>query len=412
MMRYAPSAASPSRASLVCCVAVAFAVNPDCGSSTRPSPPSPPALAPDTARDQHIARISSALDAVIAQAERQPQNPLIFSATHPLAHEAWIDRFPRDRQEQFLDGLIEAGVHRIDINIGLFPWWDGPMIAGVEGNRTRAIETYDRLAGRIRARGLQLVFDPQYSQVYHRLSFDEFAEAAIRVYGVVAARYRPDTLIVVHEPTIMAARMGQTVSPQQWLSFTDRTIRAVKAASPGTRTGVGGIFTEAALLAALMDVPGVEVLTLDIYDIFALPRYADLVTLAKLKGKAVYIEETWRTPFSTDEGLSPEQRYSAGIGMEVFQALDVKWLRALSLWASALNLEAVTPYWTQTLFKYVPQGGDGIDPAYNAAVMDAVGNNERTGTFFGFRDIIRASVPPRLMDVAPALGLRETPQKP
>ena len=359
-----------------------------------------------------MAQLNAALDQVIAQSERLPQNPLIFSATHPLAHEAWIDRFPRERQEQFLEGLIEAGVHRIDINIGRFPGWDGPMIPGVTGNRARAIETYDLLVGRIRARGLQLVFDPQYSPVYHRLSFEEFTEAAVRFYAVVAARYRPDTFIVIHEPTIMAARMGQTVSGQQWLSFTDRTIRAVKAASPSTRTGVGGIYTEAALLAALIDVPGVEVLTLYIYDIFALPRYADLVTLAKLKGKAVYIEETWRTPFSTDPGLSPEQRYSAGVGIDVYQALDVKWLRALSLWASALNLEAVTPYWLQTLFKYVPQGGDGIDPVYNTEVMEAVGNNQRTATFFGFRDIIRASVPPRRQDVAPSLGLRDEPGKP
>jgi hypothetical protein len=410
MRRCAASAARPNRAGLVCCVAVAFALNANCGSSNEPSP-SPPTPAPDnTARDQFIARLNFTLDQVIAQLVRLPQNPLIFSANHPLAHEAWVDRFPRDRQEQFLDGLIEAGVHRIDINIGLFPWWDGPMIPGVAGNRTRAIETYDLLVARIRARGLQLVFNPQYSGVYHRLSFDEFTEAALRVYSVVAARYRPDTIIVIHEPTTMAGRLGQNVSPQQWVSFADRAIRAVKAASPRTRTGVGGLYTEANYLNALTDVPGVEVMTLDIYEIDALPQYTDLVTMARLKGKDVYIAETWRTPFSTNPGLSPDERGAAGIGIDAYQALDVKWLRALSLWAGALNLEAITPYWVQTLFRYVSQGGDGVDPAYNAVVMEAVGNNERTGTFFGFRDIIRASVPPRRLDLDRAL--HDAPKEP
>ena len=404
MRRFGVSETSPDRAGLVCCVVFAFALSPDCGSSTRPSPPSTPAPVPETAaRDQYIAQLNASLDQVIAQARRLPLHPIIFSANHPLAHEAWIDRFPRDRQERFLDGLIEAGVHRIDINIGLFPWWDGPMIPGAGGNRARAIETYDLLVGRIRARGLQLAFNPQYSPVYHRLSFEEFAEAAIRVYSVVAARYQPDTLIVLHEPTTMAGRLGQTVSVQQWATFTDRAIRAVKAASPRTRTGVGGLAAEAEYLTVLTDVPGVEVMTLDIYELGALPRYTDLVAMAKQKGKQVYIEETWRTPYSTDPTLSPEERGAAGIGMDVYQALDVKWLGAMALWASALNLEAVTPYWTQTLFKYVPQGGHGIDQAYNALVMEAVGNNERTATFFGFRDIIRASVPPRRQDLNPGV---------
>jgi hypothetical protein len=384
----------------MCCVAFVLALSANCDDTKGPTSPTPSAPVPDnTARDTYIAQVNLALDQITAQASRLPQNPLIFAANDPLAHEVWIDRFPRDRQELFLDGLIEAGVHRVDINIGLFPWWDGPMIPGVAGNRTRAIETYDSLVGRIRARGLQLVFNPQYSPVYHRVTFDEFAEAAVRVYAMVAARYQPDTLIVVHEPTTMAARFGQNVSIQQWVSFADRAVRAVKAASPRTRTGVGGLHTEADYLNALTDVAGVDVLTLDIYEIAALPRYTELVTMARLKGKPVYIEETWRTPFSTGVGLSAEQRGAAGIGLDVYQPLDVKWLRALSLWAGALELEAITPYWTQTLFKYVQQGGDGIDQAYNAAVMEGVANGERTATFFGFRDIIRTSVPPRRLIV-------------
>ncbi|HEY6362605.1 MAG TPA: hypothetical protein VIX63_15950 [Vicinamibacterales bacterium] len=347
-----------------------------------------------------MTQLGSALDNVIAQSERFPQNPLIFGVNHPLAHEAWIDRFSQQNQELFLDGLIEAGVHRVDINMGLFPWFDGPMIAGVSGDRGRAMATYDSLVQRIRARGLQLAINTQYSAVYHRMAtVEEWADAAVRTYPIIAARYQPDTMIVVHEPTTMASRLGVSTTPQQWATFVDRTIRAVKAASPRTRTGVGGLHTEVDYLRAMTDVPNVEVMTIDIYEIGALPAYNDLITLGRSKGKAVYIEETWRTPYSTDSRLTVDQRGSAGIGLSMFQSLDAKWLRAIARWAGALNIEGVTPYWSQTFFRYVSEGGDGIDPVYNSIVMQAVSNGERTATFFAFRDLISSSVPPRRQEI-------------
>jgi hypothetical protein len=230
-------------------------------------------------------------------------------------------------------------------------------------------------------------------------SLQEWTDVAVRIYPIIAARYQPDTMIVIHEPTTMDSRLGVTNTPQQWATFVDRTIRAVKAASPRTRTGVGGLHTEVDYLRVMTDVPNVDVMTIDIYEITPLPAYSDLVALGRAKGKAVYVEETWRTPYSTDSRLSPDARGSAGIGLSMFQSLDAKWLRAIARWAGALGLEGVTPYWSQTFFRYVSAGGDGIDPIYNSTVMQAVSNGERTETFFAFRDLIASSVPPRRQEI-------------
>lgn len=388
----------PQRAGLptmgwpACSLLVALVLAGCRGDSPSQPPPAPPSPPPPSAREQYIANMNQALDTVLDQVSRMPQNPLLFSANLFFAHEALISSVSTDVLEFYVDGLREAGVHRIDINMGLFPWMDAGQPAA-----DQVIARYDAVIRRIRDARLQLAINPQYSTVFHPVTtFNEWVRSALPVYEQVARRYQPDIFVVVHEPTTMATRMNVAVSPQEWAAFARAAAQVVKKVSPRTRCGAGGLHNEIDYFRAFAALSEIDVLTLDVYALTPLPAYSDMVVIGRQHNKRVYIEETWRTPFVTSTtGESFESLSARGVGDEGFKALDAKWLRALALWAGALNLEAMTPFWTQAFFKYVPEGGgDGLDPGYNAQTAQALLNGERTDTFFAFSGVIRSSVPP------------------
>ncbi len=141
-----------------------------------------------------------------------------------------------------------------------------------------------------------------------------------------------------------------------------------------------------------MSLPQIELLTLDIYVLRHLSTFNDVVARARRRGKTVYIEETWRPGrFEPTPGreATPDEVVSASIGSEAYQAVDIKWLRAMTLYAASLGLEAVTPFWTQTFFAYVPEEWSGLDPRYNRRVIEAVRRGERTQTYEALVTLIR-----------------------
>jgi len=202
------------RAAAFVMVVAALLADPGCGGRGSPGSPEPPQLT----RDQYMARMSQALDAVIKQASGEPQNPLAFGANLWFAHEAWIEGIPQDALDLYVDALREAGVHRIDMNVGLFPWLDQGTPRG-----DQTIAKYDAIVQRIRSARVQLVLNPQYSPTYHALAgFEGWTQRALEVYEEVARRYQPEILIVVHEPTTMASRLGTRVSASEWADFARR----------------------------------------------------------------------------------------------------------------------------------------------------------------------------------------------
>jgi hypothetical protein len=351
---------------------------PGCGSGKDASSPSGP-----SAREQYVADLNRDLDDVIRQTASLPQQRLQFAANIMLAHEAWVEGVPQEALELYVDALREAGARRVDINLGLFPWLDRGTVRG-----DQTIAKYDAVVERIRSNGLQLAFNPQYSPTYHRLArFQEWQAAALDLYEEVARRYQPDIMVVVHEPTTMAARLGVPVTSDQWATFARRAAQTVTRVSPRTRCGAGGLAYEIEYFSPLAAIAEIDVMTLDIYDLGALPAYNLLIATARQQGKPVYIEETWRTPFATrGPGDSLDALALQGIGDRGFQSLDVKWLQALTQYAAAQSFESITAVWTQTFFKYVPAGGGNAnDPAYTALVIEAVRNRERTDTFRVYR---------------------------
>jgi hypothetical protein len=118
-----------------------------------------------------------------------------------------------------------------------------------------------------------------------------------------------------------------------------------------------------------------------------------MIKSAKKAGKGVYIEETWRPPYYIPESgqkVSLEIYISTGIGDRTFQKLDVKWFEAMTRYANAWELEAVTPFWMQTFFLYVGENepNGALEAPYNKGVAAAISNNKRTETFYSFKEII------------------------
>lgn len=336
---------------------------------------------------QYLTLMDKALDAIIEKCRQEPQHPIIFSANLFFAHEVTIKNMPLETLKKYVDALREAGVHRIDINMGLFPWLN---------NHQKTIQKYDALIDYIRQAELELAINPQYSTRYHKFdTFEDWRTAAFKTYPLIARRYQPDVFIIVHEPTVMNDRMGIDVSPMKWRNFTQMAARAVKKASPKSRCGAGVLValpSEKAFFNEFIKLEELDIVTIDIYAIKGIDTANKMIPRAKRRGKSVYIEETWRPAYYVPQAGKPETLDSIsakGIGNEAFQDLDAKWLYAMTLYANTWRLEAVTPFWTQTFFLYVNADGDALNPGYNRQVIEAIHKGERTKTFDAFKAIIQ-----------------------
>ncbi len=84
-----------------------------------------------------------------------------------------------------------------------------------------------------------------------------------------------------------------------------------------------------------------------------------------------------------------EDIISKGTGDQAFQPLDAKWLEAMATYASGWGLEAVTPFWTQTFFLYLPEDAGGLDWSYNSKVVEALAAGKRTDTFRAYQGLAR-----------------------
>lgn len=327
-----------------------------------------------TPKQQYINGLTAALNTVSATYNRNPDQALLFSSNLFLAHGSVIAAFGVETLKAYVDGLRAAGVNRIDINPRVGHWLDttSPQNASV-------IEKYDALIAYIRGYGLQLALNPAYSAGDPPFqTFDAWQNAALRAYRELARRYKPDIFVVVHEPTTMAERMGMQTTPQQWRAFAQATAGVVKQESPGSRIGAGGLFTEESYFREMVSAPEVEVATVDIYNLANLADYTRMVEFARQNGKPTYIEETWRPS---------QQSPGASIGDPDYADLDARWLQVITMYARAVGMEAVTPFWTQSFFAYVPDNDNGMSATYNTAVAQAVSRGQQTPTFQAFQQL-------------------------
>ena len=340
------------------------------------------ASAQGLSKEQYSKAMEKALDDIAAKST--PKTRVQVNANLFFAHEAFIERMPLEVLTKAVDAFADAGVRRVDLNVGLFPWVDG---------HKETIAKYDAVVARSRSKGMQLALNPQYSPVKHKVSdIDGWRKSALPVFAALAERYKPDIFVVAHEPTTMSMRMRSKASVETWRDFVREAAKTVKEKSPKSRIGAGGLFEEERYFNAFVDMPEVDVLTLDVYRLVGLPKYNAMVKRAQSKGKPVYIEETWRPPYYNDRGGKPVDQLAAkSVGDRTFEDLDVKWIRTMSRWAASVGIESITPVWMHAFFKYVDGEGDALDPGYNRQVIDAIMRGERTKTYEALRGIGRES---------------------
>lgn len=336
-------------------------------------------------KDQYLAGMNRALDrleaadgAAAARGGRVQIHANLF-----LAHEAFIAATPLGTLKGAVDAFKEGGVTQVDLNMGLFPWLDGDKAA---------IEKYDAVVEHIRASGMRVAINPQYSPLRHKLKgFDQWRRHALKIYGEIARRYQPDVFVVVHEPTTMASRLGASgAGPSEWGEFAREAARLVREKSPKSRIGAGGLSTEEKYFNTFARMKEIDVLTLDIYQLRALATCERMVRTAKANGKPVYVEETWRPPFYVPEpGRTLDQVSVKSVGDPAFEALDARWIRTMVGWAAKHGVEAITPVWMQTFFAYGSDGTEAFDPEYLRRVMAAIDKGERTETFRALKGLRR-----------------------
>jgi hypothetical protein len=332
--------------------------------------------------DDYKELLGRALDEVSRRIPEQTHRRIEFGLNLFIAHEGWIEGMAQRVLVKAVDAFKEAGVDRVDINPGQYPWLD---------RHQDTIAKYDATIERIKQHKMKLILNPQYSSVKHKVnSYDEWRKRALIIYAELARRYQPHTLVVVHEPSTMAARMNQKVTVSDWVGFVRETAKAVKVNSPDTRIGAGGLASEREYFDAFVHLPEIEVLTLDIYGIRELKVYNRMIRAAQAAGKPVYIEETWRPPYVPPRaGMSPDTASLKNVGNREFQELDSRWLRVMTAYAQANRLEAITPVWMFALFSYIGGSGNLDDPTYNRAVAEAIMGGARTTTFRTLQELVR-----------------------
>ena len=343
-----------------------------------------PSVAQEADESRYISSVTSAVDDLITQYSKLPQHPVIFSANLLLAHGVGVKGVPTKALLDYIDGLKAAGVQRIQFN---------PAVTSIDD--PDVMEKYDAVVKHIRELGLQVQINLVYARIGSRNAdmeiqqFQDFAVPAVKACAEFAARYHPDYLVPVHEPATMDARMGIRAGPAPWVAYLDDAIKAIKHASPNTRVGAGGWYGELPFYKAFATRPDLDFLIIDIYDHTKLNIYDQMVQIAHAANKPVSIEETWRPPFT---GPLPQNAHVLATAIEThtikgagnadFEDLDVKWMKAMVLYASTRGMEAVTPMYSQTFFAYVTSGPDRpSDPEYSRKVIEAIAQGQRTKTF-------------------------------
>ncbi len=347
-------------------------------------PGSPTPSQPASPQEQaYIDQVRQSINKTVAdnqQAADSSKTPLAFSANLFFAHEAIIPYISLQTLKQYADGLKAAGVSRIDINLGLKPWLN---------NDQTTIGKYNDLISYIQQQGLAVALNPQFSKGDASVSsVQDYQDKALPIFKTWASQYHPEIFIVAHEPYLLNMQMGIQGTPQQWRDFVQTAAQTVKQASPNTKVGAGAEYYELPYFKLWPQIPELDYLTVNIYNMDKLDTYSQMIDLAKQGGKQVYIEETWRPIYNASGAQNALAAAMQGIGNPVFASLDQQWLKAIVIYAKAKGLAAVTPFWTTTFFAYAGSG-NATDPAYVSAVTQALNYGQRTDTFSAYQTLIK-----------------------
>jgi uncharacterized protein (TIGR03437 family) len=354
----------------------------------------------DSACMTFIAGVDSAVSTLTASLT--PGAPIVLGGQEVFAHGSTVADVPVSVLLDYTDGLKAAGVQRVEFNPAVTTIGASNSVPAAEAN-------LDAMVLHIRQLGMRLAINPEYDNGEFTVNtFQDFLNMAATTYPVLAARYKPDNFVIAHEPTTMAARMGITTTPSDWVNFINTVGPLVKQASPHTRIGAGDCVgcDEDDYFTAFAGIPTcsatnqatgcLDFMTADLYNT-SFSQVTSWAQTAHASGKGMYMEETW-APSYLESNIPPGSIQSNPQGQEaftiigscdtVFEPMDQQWLAAMTEFGSSIGLEAVTPFTTQAFFLYVtaPQFS-GLDrssnPTYQAEVTTAIQAGQLTATATG-----------------------------
>lgn len=362
----------------------------------------------------YLQGVSAVTDAMITKYSGLPKKPIRFSTNMQFASGRAIRKVPAHVLIAYADAVKEAGANCIDFN---------PTIASLRD--PAALAKYDVLIAHIRAIGLQIAVNPVWDSPDDNAltTFAQYQDAAVKGEAFFAARYKPDYVAVVHEPTSMDARrtrgFTEHATVDQWRDFVSAVAKAVKAASPTTRVGAGAfngdgrefsaffvtsrpptVFQEQLYYRAFVDTPELDFVTVDFYfpDPKGLAYMDQMVNLAHNAKKPVYIEETWR-PHDLPSHMTVSVPERPRLGEAMFEPVDIQWMKAVSLYAATQGSDAVTFFYSVTFFTHTDSSSadsatsayynKGKTAIYYEKVRQALMKGERTDTFRAYRELAK-----------------------
>jgi uncharacterized protein (TIGR03437 family) len=338
-----------------------------------------------TACQQFISTTDSTISSFMTSLAVAPNHTVVMGGNLFYAIGSIVDDMPQSFLLNYIDGMKAAGAQRLDIN---------PGVTSI--NDPAATALYDAVVQHMRALGMQLAINPEVdtNDVKVLTSFQDFQTMAMTTYPALAQRYHPDNFVIVHEPTTQDARLNATPTTAEWHSFVLALSVAIKKVSPNTRVGTGGFYdaAENTFFQDLATIPNcsastvttgcTDFMTMDIYDDNVFTQLDGWIQLAKANGKGIYIEETW-APKYLPATLPPGWQSNPG-GLDAYTLVgtcdvafateDVDWLQAMTQWASANGLEAITPFTTAAFFYYGNSTSADVDTQspYVQALQQAV----------------------------------------
>lgn len=306
--------------------------------------------------------------------------------TGPVSVDRWVAAV-----NAWVDGMKEAGFAGVDIVIGFYPWGDSDKAS---------LDKIEKAIERIRLDGLRLGF---YAVPHGNFpDFESIAKASVNVWTMLAQRFRPEVFAVTHEPVAVGQYLTPHPTLEQYTEFVKRTAAAVKKVSPKTVVGAGVVPCtapqELPYAQKWVTVPEMEFVAVDFYELRGFDRTNKAVAMAKAAGKRTFIEETWRVAYWPKEAEKqfPNNQLiwmAAGIGMEKYHPVDAKWIEMAAVYAAAWGMDAISPFWSQTLFKYLKTDDwketMAYGPEYNSALEKALLKGERSPLFYDVKKLIR-----------------------
>ena len=332
---------------------------------------------------QFIAKTESAITSLVSSLPTTSGSRVVFSGQVVFARATAAAKYPASVLIDYVDGLKAVGAQRVDFNPGITAMNNPAVVANL---KTMVLH--------IRRLGMQLAINPEFTNGELTVnSFADFQSAAMQTYPLIAKYFQPDNFVIVHEPTTMAARMGISTQPSDWVGFIKAVAPLIKQASPHTRLGAGDCVgcNEDDFFSAFVALPELDFVNFDIYST-DFSKAEQWIQTAHGAGKGIYIEETWAPHYFS--GATPSGAQGAAGGLEtysslgsansVFQQMDADWITAMAKFASAYGLEAFTPYTTEAFFLYVngnsPMDGNAVSPAYLTSTESAIQRGQVTPT--------------------------------